>query len=228
MNRVTGVMKIHMRDKTMLYLPWVIMSFSFIVNLVIGLLVQEGEGIYTGGVASIYVYMLVAGLVMLPQTFPFALGLSVRRKDYFWGTTAVIALASVAFSFALFLLSVVESSWTDGWGVDLHFFKLPYLNDGTFFEQLWIDFSLLVNLFFLGFAISSVHRRFGKNGMWLFTIIAFVALSVVSFFCTYYEWWGDIFLWLAAHTAFQLSLWMFVLTIIYALAAYFLLRRSTV
>ncbi|MEF3303819.1 hypothetical protein [Paenibacillus sp. GYB003] len=227
MNRIAGVVKIHLQDKSLIYMPWLIVSISFVANLTIGLLISDREPMYTGGIASLYVFMLVFGLIVLPQTFPFALGMSVRRTDYFWGTAAVIAAASAVFSVLLLLLAVVESEWTAGWGVDLHFFKLPYLNDGPALAQLWIFFSCLLNMFYLGFAISSIHRRFGKKGMWIATAVSFVIFTVVSYVCTYNEWWGDIYLWIAAHTMFQLSLYMFAGAVVYALASYALLRRAS-
>lgn len=227
MNRVSGIVRMYMRDKTFLMTPWLIVSISFLANLTIGYLFRD-EPIYTGGIASIYIYMLVMGLVLLPQTFPFAIGLSTRRTDYFWGTTATITGTSVVFSIVLLLLSLIESKLTGGWGVDLHFFHLPYFNDGPAWAQLWIFFALLMNMFFLGFAISSVHRRFGKSGLWIFMIAAFVVVTVALFLCGYYGWWGDIFSWLAAQTAFQLSLWMFALAVLYAIVAYMLLRKATV
>lgn len=231
MNRIPGVVKLQLRDKTMLYMPWMIVSISFVVNVLIAVFLaadNQTEGIHTGGLASLYVYMLVAGLVLPPQTFPFALGLGVRRKDYFWGTTAVMAAISALFSLLLLLLSFIEEDLTGGWGVNLHFFKLPYLNDGPVFAQLWIFFSCQLHMFYLGFAIAAVYRRLGKKGLWTLALVSFVVFTIASYVCTYFGWWGDIFGWLAAHTAFELSLYAFVGAVIYAGISYALLRRATV
>lgn len=227
-NRISSVMRIHLRDKTLLFLPWTIMLFSFFVNLVIGVVLTSETSIYTGGLASIYMYMFVFGCIVLPQTFQFALGLSVRRTDYFWGTTAVIVAISAVFSALLLLLGFVETDWTSGWGVDLHFFKLPYLHDGSIAAQFWVGFALFVHMFFFGFVISSVHRRFGKTGLWILTIVLLVLVSVVSYFATYYGWWMPVLLWLGAHTAVQLAWWLLAITVAFALISYALLRRATV
>ncbi|TDF92744.1 hypothetical protein [Paenibacillus piri] len=229
MNRVNGVIRMHLRDKgSLLYMPWLILCFSFVVNLIIGAMMREDHGLYTGGISSIYIYMLVIGIITVSQTFPFALGMSIRRKDYFWGTTAVIVGTSALSSVLLLLLGFAESELTGGWGVHLHFFKLPYLNDGSAFAQLWISFALQVHMFFLGFVISSVHRRFGKTGTWILALVMLLVGTVGSFACTYYGWWLPMFGWIAAHSAFQLTLWIFALAIVYAIASYSLLRRATV
>jgi hypothetical protein len=56
------------------------------------------------------------------------------------------------------------------------FFAPPALSAGSFPELFWVDFSLLVNLFSLGFAIGSVYRRFGNVGLLTFFAFAFPLL----------------------------------------------------
>ncbi|TMV46618.1 hypothetical protein FE783_25240 [Paenibacillus mesophilus] len=229
MNRIYGVMRMQLRDKFFLiYMPWIVMLSSFLVNIFVGVLLDGKTTIYTGGIMSIYCYMFVAGILILVQTFPFALGLSVRRTDFFWGTTAVVAGVSVLSAIALFLFAFVESNLTNGWGVDVHFFHLPYLNDGSAAAQIWIFFSILLNMYFLGFLISSVYRRFGKAGMWVGSIVSILLFSAGTLVCTYYGWWGGIFGWLIGYTAFELALWMFAGAVLYALISYLLLRKATV
>lgn len=228
MNPITNVMKMYAKDKlTWLYLPWLILFFSFTVNLVIGFLTGGKEAIYTGGVVSIFIYMLVMGMVLLIQFFPFAIGLSVRRTDFFLGTVVTTVIVSAGSSIVLLLLSFVEQ-WTGAWGVKLHFFHLPYLNEGSVIEQLLIYFILMLNMIFLGLCISSVFRRFGGSGLIILFAIVFVLGSIGSFLCTYYGWWLDIFYWLSDHTAFTLSMWTVPLIVIYILVSFLFLRRATV
>ena len=226
MNRVAGIVRTHLTDRwTWVFLPWVILSISFICNLLIG--GMSGDVIYTGGIASIYVYMFLLGVMSLGQTFPFLIGFSVRRKDYFIGTIATITIISIASSILLLLLGFIENQ-TDGWGVNLHFFHLPYLSDGSIFARAWILFSVMINIFFSGFAISSIHRKFGRNGLYLF----FIVLSVVTTFSVYlismYGKWKAILDWFADISSVQLASGLFVLTLIYIGVSYLLLRKATV
>ena len=226
MNRTGSVLKLHLRDKFMwLYLPWIILSSSFIVNIVIGLMVDEP--IYSGGLSSIFIFMLVAGTVVLSQTFPFAIGFSIRRTDFYTGTLVMAGLIGALTSILLLILGAIESV-TNSWGGNLRFFTLPYLNDGTLIEQFIIFFILLVHMFMLGFAIASIHRRYGRTGMFAFFIISFLVLSIASFLLTYNSWWLDMFEWFGRHTAFELALWMALPIVVYMLVSYGLLRKSSV
>lgn len=227
MNAMTGVLKMHYRDKWLwFFVPWIVLLSSFLVNIVVAFFLNEP--IYTGGLASIFISMMVTGIIILIQTFPFALGLSIRRTDYFFGTSLMAIIISAAFALLLFLLSITESKLTENWGLQLHFFHLPYLNDGTAIEQLLMYFMLMVHMFYLGFIISSIFRRFGRNGLFVFAAAMFIFYSVCGLLLTYNQWWGSLFTWFAGHTAFEIALWSIPLTALYALLSYLLLRRSTV
>jgi len=64
MRGISSVINIHLRHKlTWFYLPWMIMAFSFLVNLLIGVLIN-GETIYTGGLAT-HLYIHVRYLIDL-------------------------------------------------------------------------------------------------------------------------------------------------------------------
>lgn len=226
MNRVPSIVQMHLRGKnTWFSLPYMILFFSFIVNLLIGVLIHPEEGIYTGGILSIYIFMLIMGMITMKDTFAFAIGFSVRRTDYFLGTLLLVTLVNGCNAIVLLVFSLIEQS-TGFWGVNLHFFHLPYLNDGNVIQQLIIYFSLLMNIYFLGFLISSVHRRFGKFGIILFLGTATLVSSVFSIFSTLNNWWIPVFKWVIQYTAFELALWFLVLTIVYIVASYFFIRKA--
>jgi len=226
MNRVAGIVRTHLTDKwSWTIIPWVILASSFVCNLIIGGL--SNDKIYTGGLASIFVYMLVLGIVSVGQTFPFLIGLSVRRKDYFLGTTATIAIISVISAIVLILIGFIEQQ-SNQWGVGLYFFKVPYLTDGPLLEQFWILFNLMINLFFCGFIISSIHRRFGRNGLYLFFIILSVVLTVSIYLISLYEKWNELFEWFADISVIELASGVFMLTLIYIGISYLLLRRASI
>jgi hypothetical protein len=228
MNRISSVIKMQLKDKwSWVFIPWLILLFSFAINFTIALLMKENEDMYTGGLASMYIYMLVAGIVTLSQTFPFALGLSVRRTDYFWGTAIMIALISAVNTILLYLFSLLEQL-TGSWGIQLRFFNLPYLNEGPAIGQLGMHFIVMVHCFFLGFAISSVHRRFGVKGMYILTAIVLLLISVGTFLFTNYRWWDDIFRFVSQYSASELALWMVPALAFYMLMSYLMLRKATV
>ncbi len=226
MNRIQAVLKMHFRDKwSWFHLPWLILFSSFAVNLIISFFVKDP--VYTGGLSSIYVYMFVAGILSLAQTFPFALSFSLRRTDFFLGTAVMILAAGAVMAFLLLLLSIIENS-LGGWGTDLHFFHLPYLNDGTVIEQFLIYFIVMLYVYSFGFVICSVFRRFGGKGMFVLFISLIVIFTVLGFVANQNQWWGPIFRWISGQTAFELSLWMVPAVAVYGLLSYLMLRKATV
>ena len=228
MNRVMNVMKMHTKDKWgWFFVPWIILFFSFFINLIIGIISGGKSPIYTGGLASIYIYMFVAGLVSITQMFQFAIGLSVRRKDFYLGTAGLFISLSSAIAIVLFILSVLEKV-SGSWGVNLHFFHLPYLSDGSVIEQLLINFVLMLNMFFLGSMISSVFQRFGSKGILILLGAIGIVVTILSFLCTYYEWWSDIFQWFTQHSAFEITMWTVPVIAVYMLVSYAFLKKATV
>lgn len=229
MNRVAAVVKIYARDRYgWIYLPWIILGSSFLVNLIIAFLAPEQ--IKTGGLASIYIYLLVAGIVSIAQTFPFAISFTVRRKDYMLGTIATMAGLSAVFAILLVLLAKLEADWFSGWGVDLTFFSFSYLTEGGLLGQWWVHFGYMMHLFMLGFLIGSIYRRVGRNGLFFVFIVLALVLMIAGYLIGYYEYWDNIGRWLRddSPTAVQLSWYLLPLTIVYGLIAYGLLRRATV
>jgi hypothetical protein len=205
-------------------MPLIVLFSSFFINLIIAVL--SDVPIYTGGVASVYLFMLITGLLTLRNTFSFAIGFSFRRKDYFFGTFLMVAFVSFSTTVLLALLSYVENNLTNAWGNELYFFHLPYLNDGNIVIQACVIFSLMFHLYYLGFSISSVHRRFGRYGMMILLIVSLVAGSLISAIITYFHWWQIIFTKVIAYSAFQLSWGIGLLTIFFILVSYFMLRRA--
>ena len=59
---------------------------------------------------------------------------------------------SAAWAILLWVLSLIEGYLVPNWGVDLHFFHLPYLSNGSPVAQLWVFFVVMLLMFFLGFA----------------------------------------------------------------------------
>jgi hypothetical protein len=228
MNRIAGVMKMHLRDKWTWFLtPWLILLASFLVNWILSLTMNEEGGLNTGGLSSIYIYMFVIGIVVLNQTFPFALGLSVRRTDYYTGTVLMFAAVSLFAAIALKLLAFIEAG-TSGWGVSLHFFDLPYLNEGGAMTELTVYTILMLFMFFCGFAIACVFRRFGAPGaLATFTFIVLL-LGVLSVVVTRFGWWGQVFGWFSGKSALDLAVWLLPAIALCGLASYLMLRRSTV
>lgn len=230
MNAIRTMVKMHTRG-TLLWLfgPWMGLMIQFLASLIVILILRLFEGqtpFYPGGLIAICAIMFLVGLVTLNDTFPLALGWSCSRTDYVLGTT-VTAVAVSAVTAILWLLCSLLESVTGGWGIELHYFHLPYFNDGSLIEQFWVYFVLLANMYFLGFFIGSIYQRIGRAGTLIFLLIIFLLISIFSLIWAYLRWWGALFHWFSHFTAFELALvGLLPLTALYLLASYLLLRRA--
>ncbi|MFB9278874.1 hypothetical protein [Cohnella cellulosilytica] len=225
MNRVAGIVKTHMTDAfSWLMLPWIILGSSFVINVIIGSL--SGEEIKTGGLASIFIYMLVIGIISVGQTFPFLISFGARRTDYFLGTTATAALVSVVTAVLLLVIGFIERA-TGHWGIDLYFFNVPYLTDGPLLTQFWVFFIIMMNLFFFGFVIAAIYRRLGRNGMFGVFLGVGLVFTVAFYLISYYDNWEPIWNWIWGISVLELANRLLVLTLLYAGLSYLLLRRAT-
>jgi len=225
MSRVAGIVKTHVTDLwSWVTMPWMILGISFTVNVLIASM--SGEKIETGGLASIFVYVLVLGIGSVGQTFPFLIGFGARRKDFFLGTTATIALIGGGTVILLLVLGYIERQ-TGYWGIDLHFFNIAYVTDGPLFQKFWVQFSIMLNFFFVGFAISSLYRRFGRNGLYFFFIVIGVAGTFGSFLISMYDKWYAVFDWFADLAVLELANGLFILTLVYVGLSYLLLRKAS-
>ena len=228
MNSIANVVRLHTRGRSYwLVFPLSIVLSSFAINLIIAVIVGGDTAIYTGGLSSIYVYMLVLGSLTVKETFAFALGFSVRRRDYYLGTLVMAVATCAVLAFLMWLLSLVEAYLIPGWGVNLHFFHLPYLTDGPLAGQLWIFFVVMVCMYFLGFAPACVFQRFRSIGLYSLAAVVLVPVTVAWFAATRWNWWGTIFHWFAQQSAFTLASWTLPIVAVCVFASYAFLRKAT-
>ncbi|HXP58671.1 MAG TPA: hypothetical protein VN847_27170 [Streptosporangiaceae bacterium] len=164
-----------------LLVTWWILAFSFGVNIAIYALVPNSDpagagsvpdGHYTGALCSIFLYFLVLGVNSIGRWLPFGLSLGVSRRTYYAGTALLAVVLSAADGLALAGFQAIERA-TNGWGVQMGFFRVPYLLDGPWYLTWLSSFVGLTLLFVYGMWYGLVYRRWGLIGT-----IAFVAAQV--------------------------------------------------
>jgi hypothetical protein len=185
MKTLVNVARYHLVDRvTYLALPWGIMLFSFLVNVVIAATVPGPPGgQYTGGLATIYIFLLVCGAYSMTRSLPFGLMLGVSRRTYYLGTALLVATLGVVYGLGLTVLQAVERV-TGGWGLSLHFFRVAWIMDGPWYQTWLTSFVLLVLFFGYGMWYGLVYRRWSLPGMVVFSaaqvLVALVAVVAVS------------------------------------------------
>lgn len=172
-------------------MPWLILGLAFAINLVIFALVPDppaGEPKVTGGLLSIYIFVIVAHLVTMTQVFPFALGLSVTRRDFFTGTALFVLAQSAVQGLLLTLLLAVEQV-TGGWGMGLHFFGIPFLTQQNWALQ-WLIYTVPFVFFsFVSILAGTILTRFGRLGMWIASVGLLLLAGVATVIVSWQEAW---------------------------------------
>src|SRR5215469_8557788 len=176
MKTLVNVARYHLVDRlTYVAVPWAILAFSFLINLVIAATVpQPPGGIYTGGLVSIYVFLLICGVLSMTRELPFGLMLGVSRRSYYLGTALLVLALSLAYGLALTVLQAIERA-SGGWGLSLHYFQVPLIMDGPWYQTWVTSFVLLVLFFLYGMWYGLVYRRWN-----LFGLLAFAAAQVLA------------------------------------------------
>ena len=175
MNTLVNVGRYHLVDRiTWLALPWGIMAFSFLVNIGVALAVPASpDGIYTGGLVSLYIFMLLCGSLSMTRSLPFGLMMGISRRTYYAGTALLVLTLGVVYGLGLTLLQLIERA-TNGWGLNLHYFRIPWILNGPWYETWLTSFVLLVAFVLYGMWYGLVFRRWSVPGL-----VAFIAAQIL-------------------------------------------------
>lgn len=155
--------------------PWLILAFTFAVNLVIFATAPAGGSKvhYAGALVSIYIMFAVVGGGSIGRSLPFALALGVSRRSFYAGTLLLAAGLAAADGLILTLLQPIERA-TGGWGLDLHFFRVIYLFAGPWYLTWLTAFVGLALMFAYGMWYGLIYKRSSWTG-----ILSFIAAQVI-------------------------------------------------
>ncbi|MGH3153759.1 MAG: hypothetical protein ACRDOB_23925 [Streptosporangiaceae bacterium] len=159
--------------------PWFVLTLVFVINLAIVGSYQGRQGqVYLGALSAIYVVLLTTGALSIARQLPFALALGVSRRSFYAGT-ALLALALAAvYGLALTVLQLIERG-TGGWGLKVHFFRVPYLLSGPWYLSWLTSFVGLALMLAWGMWFGIVYRRWNIAGLLSFIAVQAVAVAAV-------------------------------------------------
>jgi hypothetical protein len=190
MKTLVNVARYHLVDRfTYVALPWAILGFSFLINLAIAAMAPtQPGGMYTGGLVSFYIFLLICGVLSMTRELPFGLMLGVSRRVYYLGTALLVLALGIAYGLALTVLQAIERA-SGGWGFSLHFFRVPWIMDGPWYQTWASSFVLLVLFFLYGMWYGLVYRRWNVVGLVTFIVAQMlVALGVVAVVTLTHHW----------------------------------------
>jgi hypothetical protein len=175
MNTWIKVARYQLTDRNIFVIqPWLVLGLDLLIILAIvfGSSPSPGHAVYVGALSGIYVVLIVTGALSVGRQLPFALALGVSRRSFYAGTALLaLALAGV-YGLALTLLQLIERG-TGGWGMNLHFFRVPYLLSGPWYLSWLTSFVGLALMLAWGMWFGIVYRRWNLAGL-----LGFIAAQV--------------------------------------------------
>jgi hypothetical protein len=231
MNRVLAAARMQLMHPALTFgIPWAIAASSFAVNLAIwgmGDVADQtpGDG-STGGLASLYITVLVIFIQAVTQIFPLALGLSLSRRQFYLGTALTAGIQAAGYGLALTLLTAVENA-TDGWGVRLHFWAPGVLDVGNPALQFLVFAVPMLACAFVGTGIGVVFKRWGAPGLYALSLVTILGGGLLAVWATWQSAWGDLLTWLGDRSVPTLTLgFPAALTVALAAVTFLSLRRT--
>ncbi|HEY9294022.1 MAG TPA: hypothetical protein VIP98_22295 [Microlunatus sp.] len=207
--------------------PLIIMGSALALVILIGAILVPGSSpFYTGAGQAPLWYFFASGIQALVLTFPFSQGLSISRRNYFFGTTVTFALVALGFSLLFFLLGLVEKV-TDGWWVHGYVFALPWVTSGPWYSTILFIWLLTVLLFMMGFFGATLYKRFRLTGLMIASLAVTLVLIAVAGVFTLTHNWGAFARFAAAQTTLSVSGPVAIVILVMAAASYLAIRRAT-
>jgi hypothetical protein len=219
-----------------LVVTWGILAFSFVVNVVIYALVPVShptaaasvpDGRYTGALCSIFLYFMVLGVNSIGRWLPFGLALGISRRSYYAGTALLAAGLAAVDGLMLAGLQAVERA-TNGWGVQMGFFRVPYLLDGPWYLTWLSSFVGLTLLFVYGMWFGIVYRRWSLIGTIAFIAAQVTVLLGASLLVSWAHGWSSVHHFFTALTAAGLTGLLAVLALALLAGGQVTIRRATI
>lgn len=166
MKTLVNVGRLHLVQPVIyLGMPWAITAFSLVVNVIIFGTVPTGSAHrYTGAACITFIFFLIMGLFSQSRTLPFGMSLGFSRRSYYLGTALLAVGLAAVDGLAVTILQAIERG-SGGWGIALHFFRVPYILDGPWYLTWLTSFVGLSLLFGYGMWFGLVQRRWGLAGL---------------------------------------------------------------
>jgi hypothetical protein len=149
------------RPANYLFLLW-ILPFSFAIGAVTA---GRGRGHDAAGYLISFFIFGVLGMQTIGRSLPFGLTLGASRRSFYSGTALLgMALALVS-GLVLTTLQAIERA-TDGWGLSMHFFRVPYLLNGPWYAT-WLTSAVgLLHCSYTGCGMESCTAGGARSARW--------------------------------------------------------------
>jgi hypothetical protein len=230
MSTFINVVRYHLVQRfNYLILPWAILVFVFGVDVAILALTPAGHTShrYVGGLASLFVMVFVLGIQSVARALPFGLALGLSRRSYYLGT-ALLALGLAAVGAVVTTVGQAIERSTGGWGLNMGFFRVPYILNGAWYTTWLVSFVILALLFTYGMWFGLVYRRGNLIGLAAFAAAQLAVLVMGALAATWTHGWHDVGHFFTALSAPGLAGVLAAFTLVLLAGGFSTIRRLTV
>jgi hypothetical protein len=230
MNRVARAARVHLLGwPTTMAAPVTVLFSAFGINLAIFWVLQDRgiESSFTGGLASLYITVMLVFIQLMGRQLSFATGFGLTRRTYYLATMLFVVALSLVAAVALELLRLLEQA-TNGWGVHMPFYRVAAMNVGNPLGQIAVYAGPLVLLATFGTFIGAIFARWRTAGLVVAGILAMLLGGLAVVLISYGRDWTSIGSWFAdqPHLALYAG-WPLLLAVVLGLAAYRVVRLAT-
>jgi len=162
MTSLVKVARLHLVDRFgYTWLVWGVLALTFVINLAIFAVIPltQPSGNFTFALVTIYTFMVLIGFQAATRFLPFAMTLGVSRRTYYFGTVLLIAALCSLYAAILTVLWALEGA-TNGWGLQLHYFRVRWVLDGPWYQVFLTNAVLLALVFLTALWCGLIYRRF--------------------------------------------------------------------
>lgn len=237
--RIWNVVRLHLVDKrTYVGYPWMIVVAAWVISAIISNIIGYATGQGLGGaeatenqrfswaVLAPQWYLIVVAVQAISFSFPFALGYSVTRRDFYLGTSLLFVLISAFNAVAFTALTQIEKV-TNGWGMGTYMFNALWFGLDAWYVDLLAFFGVQMLVFFVGASVATIYMRWRMPGMLVFWVSLALALVGSVALITYTDNWPTVTNWLNAQGTAGVFLWLLIPTALAGVGGFLVLRRAT-
>ena len=151
----------------------------------------------------------------------------MSRRSFYAGTALLAVALAAVYGLALTVLQLIERG-TGGWGLNLHFFRVPYLLAGPWYLSWLTSFVGLALMFAWGMWFGIVYRRWNLAGLLGFIAVQVLALTAVLLIIGVAHDWSGVGHFFTTLTIEGLTGLLAALTVALLAGGYATVRRLTV
>ena len=230
MTSLVKVARLHLVDRFgYTWLVWGVLALTFVINLAIFAVIPltQPSGNFTFALVTIYTFMVLIGFQAATRFLPFAMTLGVSRRTYYFGTVLLIAALCSLYAAILTVLWALEGA-TNGWGLQLHYFRVRWVLDGPWYQVFLTNAELLALVFLSALWCGLIYRRFGLIGTVAFLAVWSILAVGAVLLVTWRQWWPAVGSYLSGLNVLAASGMLALAAVAIAGGGYLTIRRITV